>query len=341
MLDEKDPNTDFRKLVILQGREGLQPTLRVVHAVPQSSVRLVDVYLDNATTPRTVGMHYRSATPLYQPAVDSTTIRFTPYQLPPAQAFLTSGIPLNTDTGYVTILTQFRNGSITSYNLTRYLQMPPTGATNTRVRVTNATDFFGDPSEPALNLSFVMTPEGASPIQIDMLGFEKTTEWYEIPAGPVGIKAYRSGVAAPVFEGTYTVDPMKDYTFIALGTDASLSIDVLDQTLFGEQKPLGSFGPQETGVRTGAELAVAQLLTSPNPFAGSASLSFTTSHAGHVMVELYDALGQITRRPVDDWRAQGTHSARIDADGLPAGRYHVVLRVDERIEAMGEVVVIR
>lgn len=341
MLDEKDPDAQNRKLVPLQTREGLQPTLRIVNAAPQELLRRVDVYLDNNQTARTTGLHYRSASSVYQTATDSITLRFTPYQTPPTQAILTNGFRLNDDSGYVSILTMFRNGSITAYTISRDLTLPVPSGTNARVRLTNASDFFGNAGDPLANLRFELTPNGASMITIPALGFTRTSEWYDIPSGPSTLRAFRPGVTDPIFEGTYTVGANREMTFIALGNTTNLIVDVLEHGIAGEQQPLASFGSQALSVRTGSDRVIARLTGSPNPFSASSRLEFATSRAGRLSIELFDGLGQRIRRIADEWRQEGIHSAQIDAAGLPAGRYHVVVRVDERIEAMGEVVVVR
>ena len=64
----------------------------------------------------------------------------------------------------------------------------------------------------------------------------------------------------------------------------------------------------------------------PNPSTGSADIQFVTAAAGPVLLEVMDVLGRTVATLVDDSRPAGTHSARADVSGLPAGAYLLRLR---------------
>ncbi|MEL6615257.1 MAG: T9SS type A sorting domain-containing protein, partial [Bacteroidota bacterium] len=68
----------------------------------------------------------------------------------------------------------------------------------------------------------------------------------------------------------------------------------------------------------------------PNPARGRATVAFDLPLAQHVRLAIYDALGREVVSLVDARRSAGTHTATLDARGLPAGVYVV------RLEAAGE-----
>ncbi len=79
------------------------------------------------------------------------------------------------------------------------------------------------------------------------------------------------------------------------------------------------------GVHEASEaVAVSGLEVMPNPAAGSAAIWFSTSAAGAVTVELFDAMGRGVRKVVDAERFEaGAHQFRLDTEGLAAGCYMV------------------
>lgn len=63
----------------------------------------------------------------------------------------------------------------------------------------------------------------------------------------------------------------------------------------------------------------------PNPFTGTASLTYTLDRAGPARLELFDALGRRVSVLEDAARPAGTYRARLNGDALPPGLYLVRL----------------
>lgn len=59
----------------------------------------------------------------------------------------------------------------------------------------------------------------------------------------------------------------------------------------------------------------------PNPMTETVTLSFTLTEAAPVRLELMDALGRTVRTLVDERRARGRHTVRMDGQGLASGLY--------------------
>jgi hypothetical protein len=59
----------------------------------------------------------------------------------------------------------------------------------------------------------------------------------------------------------------------------------------------------------------------PNPFRASTDLGFTLPAATHAVLTVHDALGREVARLIDRPLPAGTHHARFDGAGLPAGVY--------------------
>ncbi|MEZ4699205.1 MAG: T9SS type A sorting domain-containing protein [Rhodothermales bacterium] len=64
----------------------------------------------------------------------------------------------------------------------------------------------------------------------------------------------------------------------------------------------------------------------PNPARGDTRIEFVAPTAGHVAVRLFDALGRQVRVLFDADLGAGTHSVRIDTEGLSEGVYFYELR---------------
>lgn len=63
----------------------------------------------------------------------------------------------------------------------------------------------------------------------------------------------------------------------------------------------------------------------PNPFREHATVKLTTTSAGPLTVDIFDALGRRVHHSVRAAAASGTHSFRVDGIGLAAGVYWIVL----------------
>jgi hypothetical protein len=60
----------------------------------------------------------------------------------------------------------------------------------------------------------------------------------------------------------------------------------------------------------------------PNPFNPTTSLRFTTTHAQHVKLVVYDVLGRQIALLVDDVKPAGSYAMEWNAAGLPSGMYY-------------------
>ncbi len=94
----------------------------------------------------------------------------------------------------------------------------------------------------------------------------------------------------------------------------------------------GSIGlPIEGEVR---ELAEAFVLHQnyPNPFNPSTSISYTLRDAGHVRIQVYNAIGQLVEVLVDGHLSSGRHDVSFNAEDLASGMYIYRMEVDNRAE---------
>ncbi len=344
MLDGRDPagETTPRELPVLQGRAGLLPTLRAVHALPQSSVHKMDVYLDNSTTPRTSNLIYRSATGIYQGSVGTTTVRFAPAGTSPGEAVLSALVDMREDTAYIVAASQFANGSITPVVLTRYLQQAAPSPGQMAVRVANLTDFFTDQGDPTKNLSVVLTPSAGAEQRFDDIGFQKSTDRVTIASGDLGVKVYAPGATEPMFTGSETIADTGFYTVMLIGTRDSFTVDLLNESAIGAQIPMRSFGVEEAGAPWSAPApAPASLTAVPNPCRGVTSLLVDVPATGRLGVDVVDLLGRRVAHVDEGTVTSGRREIRLDAGSLAPGHYTCLIRLDGVIRATGAVVVLR
>ena len=59
----------------------------------------------------------------------------------------------------------------------------------------------------------------------------------------------------------------------------------------------------------------------PNPFNRATQIEFSMAQAGHVELQVIDALGRVVARPVSGYHPAGTFSVTWDATGDPSGVY--------------------
>lgn len=59
----------------------------------------------------------------------------------------------------------------------------------------------------------------------------------------------------------------------------------------------------------------------PNPVRSRTTVPFSVAEAGPVTLEVFDALGRLVARPVEEHRAAGAHEVSLDAAGLAPGLY--------------------
>jgi len=67
----------------------------------------------------------------------------------------------------------------------------------------------------------------------------------------------------------------------------------------------------------------------PNPFNPATEIAFALPRGEHVVVQVFDMLGQEIATVVDGWRDAGNYRERFDAAGLPSGLYIARMRAGE------------
>ncbi|MGD8362220.1 MAG: T9SS type A sorting domain-containing protein, partial [Gemmatimonadota bacterium] len=77
-----------------------------------------------------------------------------------------------------------------------------------------------------------------------------------------------------------------------------------------------------------AEQPVLLLQNSPNPFRNASTISYSVTSPGHVSLTLYDVLGRPVRQLVDGPQAAGTHTVRLEGEGLSSGVYFYQLNAN-------------
>lgn len=70
----------------------------------------------------------------------------------------------------------------------------------------------------------------------------------------------------------------------------------------------------------------------PNPFNPFTTISYTLSARGHVVLEVYNTLGQLAARLVDGDQLAGTHTVFLDGSTIAGGVYFCRLTVGPRAE---------
>lgn len=88
-----------------------------------------------------------------------------------------------------------------------------------------------------------------------------------------------------------------------------------------------------------AVFALAQ--NAPNPFADATDVSYTLGRPADVRLTVYDAVGRAVAVLSEGRRAAGTHTATLDARGLPAGTYLYRLEADGAVVATRRMTVAR
>jgi photosystem II stability/assembly factor-like uncharacterized protein len=91
-------------------------------------------------------------------------------------------------------------------------------------------------------------------------------------------------------------------------------------------------GPIVEPVDAGPEAAAAAAagtLHAPNPFRGTARLTYALARDAHVSLTVFDVSGRLVGDVFQGRRARGTHVATWNPDRLPAGVYLCMLRTDD------------
>jgi hypothetical protein len=76
----------------------------------------------------------------------------------------------------------------------------------------------------------------------------------------------------------------------------------------------------------------------PNPFNPSTTLEFSIPKSSHVVLEVFNVLGQSVARLVDGAMSAGTYRTNFDASNLSSGVYLYRLKAGEFVQARKMVV---
>ncbi|MBL7986980.1 MAG: T9SS type A sorting domain-containing protein [Chlorobi bacterium] len=109
------------------------------------------------------------------------------------------------------------------------------------------------------------------------------------------------------------------------------------------QQPDGSIvDSQEPTVPTTGTPMEQDMLTAirlhPNPTLGFTTLRFTSPTSGYLSIEIMDALGLSVGTVVNADIEAGVYESRMDVSELPAGHYHVIIRMDGMVKTIPIVV---
>ncbi len=143
----------------------------------------------------------------------------------------------------------------------------------------------------------------------------------QIFAGAMGGVFYSNTAADRWTDATAGLGPRYFYAFDATETDlfAATGMGVW-------RRPLSEFVTDVEASRSDLphEFSLAQ--NYPNPFNPSTSIGYQLPDAGHAKLSVYDLLGREVTVLVDEQKAPGSYSVRLDADGLASGTYVYMLR---------------
>jgi hypothetical protein len=115
-----------------------------------------------------------------------------------------------------------------------------------------------------------------------------------------------------------------------------------DQLDYTATSPNFTIRSVSTDIETADELPTAPKLFAnfPNPFSSETEIRFAVPSAGHVQIEVFDAMGRRIALLVDRRVPAGFHEVEWNAETIPSGMYFSILRADDRI-SISKMVVIR
>lgn len=119
----------------------------------------------------------------------------------------------------------------------------------------------------------------------------------------------------------FTVDDYPvDINIIALSDDhTKLAVSYWD----------GAFIMYDLGdaLSVDADVYNLSIVSSPNPFSVSTTISYEFENAGYVSMSVFDALGTEVARLIDEYKEAGRHEYNFDATGLPSGMYFLNISI--------------
>jgi len=290
--------------------------LRLVHTSPDGPA--VDAYLYNDTT-LTTGIAFRDASPAPLVYPEHLSIRIAPAGMGIGAAVIDSSLEIRGDT----LTTVFAVGTVADLTLgavvleTIRADTPAPGTSH--VRLLQACPDCGP-------LDIGITP-GSGPTQgINAIVFRQSTEYLQIPPGPINVKIYADGGTDPILDVSGTLPSDEVVTAIVTGTVAggSLGVNLLVDSQDGEQRPMILLTRSTTSVWTDPTSPNA-LSVVPNPAPLSTTISYMLPRTTSIRIEVFDLLGRVVAVAEPGPQHEGPHGVVISTAGIPSGRYVVAL----------------
>jgi hypothetical protein len=217
------------------------------------------------------------------------------------------------------------------------------GALTLTAEVSPASGTYGD----EFSITITVTNETDDPIFADF--------WLETTHNPSGF-TYVEYVDARAIPGNFTSTRVITHTIprnyqgyairpgpytvvVNVGefaTSTVLASDSYDFTVTANRVGAGPAAERSAGTVHGAPAsatsAPSEVVVSPNPFAGRATLSFMLAEASAVRLAVYDALGREVAVLVDGRVEAGSHTAVFEAGTLASGTYVYRLVANGQVE---------
>ena len=340
VLNISAPPNSTGSLVSLE--EASYTDVRIVNLRPGSGDNpdsKLDIYLNKPTLSDlkvSDSLRYRHTTQNFGPLIaDSLRIKFVPFGESPNQPVHQVIRNFRNDTAYVVALTQFKDRRPTAITLGRSPVEPlPPGPGTSLVRFVNATDFYGPIRAEII--------AGNQTIEVGPLEFKEQTTFENIQPGQAfSIRLYAGSGSDPIYDrpAAIGVVPGGSYlTIFAIGDTDQLSVDILNESQPGRQPLLTFDGIGAVAVVRGSDLDMA---IAPNPIAGEARAMIALEGSGQVELLMVDMVGRIVSATEEVSIEGGRSSLRIETDGLEAGSYTVLLKVDGQVRGSRGVVILR